>query len=117
MVILQQFASIQLTPFGDVVELVFRRVLTRNVVYFVTGQYKPGSLKSLEREKLKASDRTMGVQIKKKKQTRPKQWQQYLRNDQNKSELVKFLLGDWSHPTRYAHLFPPFTILFFNCHS
>ena len=38
-------------------------------------------------------------------------------NDQNNSELGKFLLEDWSHPTHYAHLFPPAAILFFNCGS
>ena len=59
MVILQQLASIQLSSFGDVAELVFKRVLTKKVVYFVTDQYKPGSIKSLEREKRKASDGTM----------------------------------------------------------
>ena len=59
----------------------------------------------------------MRVRIEKKEQKRPKQLKKYLRNDQNKSELVKFLLQDWSHPTCYAHLFPSAIILFFNCGS
>ena len=117
MVILQQLASIQLSSFGGVAELVFKRVLTKKVVYFVTDQYKPGSIKSLEREKRKASDGTIRVRIEKREQKRLKQWKKYLRNDQNKFELVKFLLEDWSHPTRDAHLFPPATILFLNCGS
>ena len=117
MVILQQLASIQLSSFGDIAELVFKRVLTKKVVYFVTDQYKPGSIKSLEREKRKASDGTIRVRIEKREQKRLKQWKKYLRNDQNKFELVKFLLEDWSHPTRDAHLFPPTTILFLNCGS
>ena len=45
--------------FRDVEELVFKRLLARKVVYFVTDQYKPGSIKSLEREKRIASDGTM----------------------------------------------------------
>ena len=52
--------------FGDVAELVFKRLLARKVVYFVTDQYKPGSIKSLEREKRIASDGTMWVRIEKK---------------------------------------------------
>lgn len=40
--------------------------MTRKVVYFVTDQHKPGSIKSLECEKRKTSDGTMGVQITKK---------------------------------------------------
>ena len=54
MVILEQ-TLIQLTSFGDVAEIVFKRVLTRKEVYFVTDQYKPGSIKSLEREKKRHS--------------------------------------------------------------
>ena len=117
MVILQQLASIQLTTFGDVAELVFKRVLTKKVVYFVTDQHKPGSIKYLEREKRKALNGPMRVWIEKREQKRPKQRKKYLRDDQNKSEPAKFLLEDWSHPTRYAHLFPSATILFFNSGS
>ena len=117
MVILQQLASIQLTTFGDVAELVFKRVLTKKVVYFVTDQYKPGSIKYLELEKRKALNGPMRVWIEKREQKRPKQRKKYLRDDQNKSEPAKFLLEDWSHPTRYAHLFPSATILFFNSGS
>ena len=60
MVILQQLASVQLMSLGDIAELVFKKVLTRRVVYFLTDQYKPG-IKSLEREKRKASDGMMRV--------------------------------------------------------
>ena len=59
----------------------------------------------------------MQVLIEKREQKRLKQWKKYLRNDQNKSEFVKFLLKVWSHPTRYANLFSSATILFFNCGS
>ena len=57
----------------------------------------------------------MQVRIEKREQQRPKHWKKYLRNDQNKSKNVKFLLEDWSHPTCNAHLFPPAN--FFNCPS
>ena len=114
MVILEQLTLIQLTSFGDVAEFVFKRVLTRKVVYSVTDQYKPGSIKSLEREKRKTFDCTIQVRIEKREQQQPKQWKKYLRNDQNKWDIAKFLLEDWSM-TRNAHLFPPAN--FFNCAS
>ena len=70
MVILQQPASIQLTLFDRVAEFVFEIVLTKKILYLVTAQYKPGLIKSLEREKRKASDGTMRAQIEKRKQKR-----------------------------------------------
>ena len=57
----------------------------------------------------------MQVRIEKRGQQRPKQWKRYLRNYQNKLENVKFLLEDWSHPRRIAHLF--WHANFFNCAS
>ena len=56
----------------------------------------------------------MQVSIEKREQQRPKQWKKYLKNDQNKSDIVKFLLEDWSM-TRNTYLFPPAN--FFNCAS
>lgn len=84
MVILKQHVSVQLTKSGDVAEFVFKRVLTRKVIYFVTGQYKPESIKSLEREGRKTSDGTMRVQVEKREQNRKKQSKKYLRKDQYK---------------------------------
>ena len=66
MAILQQLVSIQLISFGDVVVFVFKRVLTRKAVYFITDQYNPGSTKSVECERRKASDGTMQLRIEKK---------------------------------------------------
>ena len=65
MIILQQLASIELTLFGDDAEFVFKRLLTGKVVYFVTDRYKPGSIKSLERERRKAPDGLTPVRIEK----------------------------------------------------
>ena len=69
----EQLTLMQLTSFGDLAEFVFKRVLTRKVAYFVTDQYKPGSIKSLEREKRKPFDCTMQVRIEKREQQRLKQ--------------------------------------------
>ena len=43
--------------FGDIAELVFKRLLMRKAVYF--DQYKPKSAKSLEHEERKVSDGMM----------------------------------------------------------
>ena len=88
MVISQQLASIELTLLSDVAELVSKRVLMRKMVYFVTDQYEPGSIRYLAFEKRKTSDSMMRVRIERREQKRQKQWKNYLRNDQNKSELV-----------------------------
>ena len=34
----------------------------------------------------------------------PKQWVKFMRNGENKTDLVKFLLKDWSHKIRFLHL-------------
>ena len=66
MVIMQQLAPIQFMSIDDVAELVFKRVLTMKVVYFVTDQYIPGSIKPLEGQKRKTSNVTIHVRIEKK---------------------------------------------------
>ena len=69
---LEQLTSMQLTSFGDVVEIVFKRVSTRKGAYFVTDQYKPGSIKSLEREKRKPFDCMIQVRIERREEQRLK---------------------------------------------
>ena len=63
--------------FGDIAELVFKRLLMRKVVYFAADQYKPKSAKSLEHEERKVSDGMMWVQIEKREQKWLKQWKKY----------------------------------------
>ena len=46
MIHLQQLTSVQLSMFGEVAEYLLRSILKRKFVYFVTDQYKDGSIKS-----------------------------------------------------------------------
>lgn len=72
-------------------------MLTRKVIYLITDQYKPGSTKSLECERSK--DLMVQCDFGLKKGSRSNwtngrnTWEMI-----NKSELVKFLLEDWSNP-------------------
>lgn len=88
---------VELISFANVAEFAFRRMLTRKVVYLITDQYKPGSTKSLECERSK--DLMVQCDFGLKKGSRSNwsngrnTWKMI-----NKSELVKFLLEDWSNP-------------------
>lgn len=103
MVLLQQLATVQLTTFGDVAEYVLRKILLRDTVYFVTDQYKDGSIKSYERERRKSSG-SVRIRLERSDQKRPKQWSKFLKDGENKSELVEFLYKEWSHPLKYANI-------------
>ena len=113
MVLLQQLTSVQLSTFGEVAEYLLRSILKRKIVYFVTDQYKEGSIKSFERGRRSFSG-SMRIRIERQNQKRPKQWAKFLNNGSNKTELIEFLFKEWSHPTRYADMFHVSTVLFIN---
>lgn len=101
MVLLQQLARIVLPTFGDVSEYLIKRILKDStIVYFVTDQYLPGSVKSFERQK-RMSAGSLRFRIERREQRRTRQWGKYLQNAQNKTELVSFLLKDWSDENRF----------------
>ena len=105
MVLLQQIEKVVLSTFGDVAEYLLKRILrsSNGTVYFVTDQYIPGSIKSFERAKRSAAG-AIRYRVERRDQPRPKQWSKFLRDPENKTELIHFLHADWSHPTRYARL-------------
>jgi len=107
-------AAINLQTFGDVSEYLLRRIMKWKTVYFVTDQYHPGSIKSFERKRRQNSTGSLRVKVERRDQKRPKQWAKFLRNDQNKAEIVQFLLEDWSDASRFVDYFPPETILYVN---
>ena len=53
MVLLQQLGCVQLSTFGDISEYVLKRITSDcySWIYFVTDQYKAGSIKSFERNR------------------------------------------------------------------
>ena len=105
MVLLKQLGCVQLSTFGDISEYVLKRITSDcySWIYFVTDQYKAGSIKSFERNR-----RGLGgfsrIRIDRREQRTPKQWVKFMRNGENKTDLVKFLLKDWSHEICFLHL-------------
>ena len=96
MVLLQQLAAINLPTFGDVSHYLLRRIMKHKLVYFVTDQYHTGSIKSFERDRRQNATGSLRIKVERRDQKRPKQWAKFLRNDENKNEIVQFLLKDWS---------------------
>lgn len=117
MVLLQQMTAVNLTTFGDVAEYILRRILKQTVVYFVTDQYNDGSIKSYERERRKKEIGSLLIRVERREQKVPKQWAKFLRDPQNKKELIEFLYKDWSHTSRYVKYFDNKTILYVNVNS
>ena len=116
MVILQQLQNVQLSTFGDVSEFILKRILLEfSTVYFVTDQYKEISIKGYERSR-RSDSGSLRYRVERREQLRPKQWGKYLRNPDNKTELVNFLLKDWSDAKRFLHLLTGHT-LFVNVES
>ena len=114
MVVLQQLPVVNLSTFGDIAEHILRRMMKRRVAYFVTDQYRNGSIKSYERERRKKEIGSLLIRVERRDQKLPKQWAKFLRDPQNKSELVEFLYKDWSDSTGYAEYFDDGSILYVN---
>ena len=97
MVLLQQVDPKKTETFGDVSKSLLQRIAISSVVYFVTDQYKEGSVKSFERQR-RQNCGTIKMEISKQRSC-PKQWKKFLADSTNKTELFQFLLKDWSdHP-------------------
>ena len=112
MVILQQLTKIVLPTFGDISEYLLTRIAKHgSIAYFVTDQYLHGSIKSFEREK-RMSEGSVRFRIERREQRRTKQWAKYLQNPANKTELISFLLKDWSDNKRFHHVLLGKTIYF-----
>ena len=96
MVLFNKMRKIDAETFGKVSEyLLKKRMKSSSTVYFVIDQYVVSSIKSFERACRAPQSGTIRVRIDTKDQFRPKQWSKYLRDADNKEELVAFLLRDW----------------------
>ena len=102
MVVLQQASNIPLETFGDLSEYIFSRIIKDvNVVYFVTDRYMAGSIKSYERG-IRKEKGSIRYRIERRDQKRTKQWKKYMKDSDNKIDLVQFLFQDWSDPSRFS---------------
>ena len=100
MCIIQQLPC-SLDTFGTISEFVLKRITRNNAteVFFVTDQYFETSIKGGERER-RASTGQIRITAKRPDQDAPKQFKKYLSVGTNKTELLEFLLKDWSHHHR-----------------
>ena len=96
MVLLQKLPP-NLGSFGEVSDYLLNKVIggTASTNFFVTDYYLDDSIKSLERQRRSAIG-TIRVQALRRDQRKPLQFKKYLQNSENKTELVKFLVKDWS---------------------
>ena len=95
MVLFNKMGKIDAETFGEVSEYLLKKIMkSSSTVYFVTDQYVVGSIKSFERAFRATQSGTVRVYIDRRDQFRPKQWSKYLRDADNKEELVAFLLRD-----------------------
>ena len=102
MVLIQQLNTSNMDTFGDVSNDLFYRIIGHTTIYFVTDQYQSGSIKSYERSRRAQTTGSVRIRINRRDTPVPKQWLKYLKDGSNKTELVEFLLRDWSHKTRFA---------------
>ena len=78
--------------FEGVAEMVFDRLPKSSRVDFVTDTYKENSIKSFERKRRGTSETLL---ISGPKTKAPKDWKGFMANDENKTQLIKLLFGEW----------------------
>ena len=87
--------KIDAEAFGEVSEYLLKKIMKSSYrVYLVTDQHVVGLIKSLERAFRATRWDTIRVRIDRRDQFQLKQWSKYLRDAENKEELVAFLLRD-----------------------
>lgn len=86
-----------LTTFGEISDYILKKMLsgTCAVSILVTDYYRDESIKSLERMK-RSKIGSIRITALRRDQRKPRQFNKYLQNAANKTELVEFLIKDWS---------------------
>ena len=84
------------STFGEISDFLLFKLLssTSKIVFFVTDRYLENSTKSLERKGRNTSG-TIRYEVRRREQAKPKQYDKFLRNPENKLSLIRFLLDDW----------------------
>ena len=96
MVLLQKLPSNQ-TTFGELSHYLLVKIVNgiSRVSFFHTNYYLNQSVKAMERERQSAYGITT-IKVARKDQVTPKRWQKFMRHADNKTDLIDFLLRDWS---------------------
>ena len=92
-----------LMSFGDISDYVLRKIMKNpcTVCFFVTDYYLPDSVKSLE-GKSRSEIGLLRMKASRRDQQRPKQFRNFWRLSQNKTDLVRFLIQDWSTNAKHC---------------
>ena len=104
MVLLQKLPKM-LKTFGDISDYILKKVLRgpARAAFFVTDYYLEDSIKSVERDS-RSTYGTIRMKVVRREQAIPKQWKKFLRNSENKLDLIDFLLYDWSTNSKHSQL-------------
>ena len=96
MVLLQKLPP-HLTTFGAISDYLFSKVIsgTSTANFFVSDYYRDDSIKSLERLR-RSKIGTIRVEALRRDQKKPVQFKKSLQNSKNKTDLIKFIVKDWS---------------------
>ena len=78
--------------FGELAEKVIKSLPSAPQVHFVADTYKRDSIKATERSRRGEGDKFL---LKGPSTKLPKDWKGFLKNGENKNQLVKFLLSEW----------------------
>ena len=86
-----------LMTFGDILDFVLQKIIKNScrVCFFITDYYLPDSVKSIER-KSRSNIGLLRMKATRRDQRRPKQINKFLRLAENKIDLVKSLIEEWS---------------------
>jgi hypothetical protein len=79
--------------FGDIARKVFNLMNTKSNCIFSTDMYKEYSVKSVERRRRGCGEKLI---VRGESTRRPKDWKEFLSNDQNKEQFIDILLKSWS---------------------
>ena len=102
MVLLQKLPKI-LKTFGDISDYILKNLLhgSTRVAFFVTDYYLEDSIKSMERDSQSAYG-TIRMKVMRREEVMPKQWKKFLRNSENKLDLIDFLWHDLSTNLKHS---------------
>ena len=93
-----------LTTFGDISSYIIKQITIHqemNCVFFVTDNYLENSIKDTERIR-RGTDGLINIKRIHCDQKKPKRFNKFLADSNNKVELIRFLLSDWSDPLNYT---------------
>ena len=81
--------------FGEVAQKIFNSLPKVKRLHFITDNYQDDSIKSIERRR----GESYQITIAGPSMRTPKDWKEFLKNEDNKKQLVHFLLNEWQKDT------------------